>query len=175
MAVGGWPSREEEVMRIVLSRIDNRLLHGVVATQWAPRVGAQRIMVIDDETASNEIAKSSMRLARPAGMAISIISLDTALANFSASKYEDQTIFIITKVPGTLRRLMEGADVPIKEVDVGATEQRDIAEGITEVNRRVTLDGSERDDYRWLIEHGVKVYAQYLPSEKPQPLDEFLQ
>lgn len=162
-------------MRIALSRIDNRLLHGVVATQWAPRVGAQRIMVIDDETAANEIAKSSMRLARPAGMAISIISLDTALANFAANKYENQAIFIIAKMPGTLRRLMEEANVPIKEIDVGATAQREISGGIVEVNKHVTLDAHERDDYRWLINHGVKVYAQYLPSEKSQPLDGFLQ
>ena len=35
-------------MGITLARIDNRLLHGIVATQWAGRSGAQRIMIIDD-------------------------------------------------------------------------------------------------------------------------------
>lgn len=34
-------------MAIVLTRIDNRLLHGVVATQWAPSTGCTRLMVID--------------------------------------------------------------------------------------------------------------------------------
>ena len=40
-------------MAIVLARIDNRLLHGVVATQWAPTSGCNRIMVIDDGTAND--------------------------------------------------------------------------------------------------------------------------
>ena len=65
-------------MGIVLARIDNRLLHGIVATQWAGRSGAQRIMIIDDTVANNELTKASM-LARPTGMAISIITEETAL------------------------------------------------------------------------------------------------
>ena len=161
-------------MRIALSRIDNRLLHGVVATQWAPQTGAQRVMIIDDETAENEIAKASMKLARPAGMAISIITLETALANFKANKYAGQTIFIITKKPATLRRLVEEAAVPIKEVNVGATAQRGPEEDYIEVNRRVTVDAQEREDYRYLISKGIDVYAQYLLSEKPQPLADLL-
>jgi pts-sorbose: PTS system, mannose/fructose/sorbose family, IIB component len=44
-------------MGIVLARIDNRLLHGIVATQWAGRSGAQRIMIIDDTVANNELPK----------------------------------------------------------------------------------------------------------------------
>ena len=161
-------------MRIVLSRIDNRLLHGVVATQWVPRSGAQRVMVVDDEVAANEVAKASMRLARPAGTAVSIISLETALENFRADKYHGQSIFIIARKPSTLRRLVEGASVPIEEVDVGATAQRELAPDVIEVNRRVTVDAHEREDYRWLMDHGVRVYAQYLLSERPQPLDDIL-
>ena len=40
-------------MNIVLTRIDNRLLHGIVMTQWAGTTGAQRVMVIDDKTANS--------------------------------------------------------------------------------------------------------------------------
>ena len=38
-------------MSVVLARIDNRLLHGVVATQWSPETGCNRLMVIDDDVA----------------------------------------------------------------------------------------------------------------------------
>ncbi len=47
--------------------------------QWAGRSGAQRIMIIDDGVANNELTKASMKLARPTGMAISIITLEKAL------------------------------------------------------------------------------------------------
>ena len=44
-------------MEIKLARIDNRLLHGIVASQWAPSVGAMRVMIIDDEVAGDELKK----------------------------------------------------------------------------------------------------------------------
>ena len=77
-------------MSITLGRIDFRLLHGIVATMWAPQSGAQRVMVIDDKVANDPIIKESMRLGKPAGMACSIITLETAikkLVNMTIIKY----------------------------------------------------------------------------------------
>jgi mannose/fructose/N-acetylgalactosamine-specific phosphotransferase system component IIB len=72
-------------MSITLGRIDYRLLHGIVATMWAPQSGAQRVMVIDDKVANDPIIKESMRLGKPAGMACSIIILK--LVNMTIIKY----------------------------------------------------------------------------------------
>ena len=38
---------------IVLTRIDNRLVHGQVATQWCGSIGANLILVANDEVAGN--------------------------------------------------------------------------------------------------------------------------
>ena len=107
-------------MGIVLARIDNRLLHGIVATQWAGRSGAQRIMIIDDTVANYELTKASMKLARPTGMAISIITEETALNNFKAGKYNDHTVFVLVKKPETLVKLSE-IGVKIPELVIGGT------------------------------------------------------
>ena len=81
-------------MSVVMARIDNRLLHGIIVTQWAPVSGATRVMVIDDKVAGDEVLKSTMRMARPAGMAVSIISEQTALKNFAAGKYDREKVFV---------------------------------------------------------------------------------
>ena len=60
-------------MSIVAARIDNRLLHGIVATQWVPQYRPQRVMVVDDEYAGNPTKKAGMKMAKPAGIALSII------------------------------------------------------------------------------------------------------
>lgn len=151
-------------MKIVLTRIDNRLLHGVTATQWGPKTKAQRVMVIDDTVANDEMQKSTMKLARPAGMAISIIPLDKALANFKANKYEGQNIFLIVKHTDTIKRLIEEANVPIHEVNIGATAQRS-GENLIQVNRFVTIDEQEKQIYLALMEKGVRIYAKYLVAD----------
>ena len=40
---------------IVLTRIDNRLVHGQVATQWCGPIGANLILVANDEVAGNKL------------------------------------------------------------------------------------------------------------------------
>ena len=40
---------------IVLTRIDNRLVHGQVATQWCGTIGANLILVANDEVAGNKL------------------------------------------------------------------------------------------------------------------------
>ena len=40
---------------IVLTRIDNRLIHGQVATQWSGSIGANLILVANDDVAANSV------------------------------------------------------------------------------------------------------------------------
>ena len=160
-------------MGIVLARIDNRLLHGIVATQWAGRSGAQRIMIIDDTVANNELNKASMKLARPTGMAISIITEETALNNFKAGKYNDHTVFVLVKKPETLVKLTEiGVRVP--ELVVGGTVKPAEGEEAVKISQRAFAKPDDIEAYKKLKASGTKMYAQYVPADAEISMDEFL-
>ena len=66
-------------------------------------------MVIDDKVANDPIIKESMRLGKPAGMACSIITLETAIKNFKAGKYDNHKVFVVTENPETFLKLQEEA------------------------------------------------------------------
>ena len=138
-------------MSVVMARIDNRLLHGIIVTQWAPVSGATRVMVIDDKVAGDEVLKSTMRMARPAGMAVSIISEQTALKNFAAGKYDREKVFVIAKEPETM--LVVGGSL-VKEDGIQLTQ-------------RAYASAENVQSYKALIARGVKVTAQFVPADKP--------
>ena len=146
-------------MGIVLARIDNRLLHGIVATQWAGRSGAQRIMIIDDTVANNELTKASMKLARPTGMAISIITEETALNNFKAGKYKDHTVFVLVKKPETLVKLSD-IGVKIPELVIGGTVKPAEGEEAVKLSQRAYAKPDDIEAYKKLKAAGTKPYAQ---------------
>ena len=50
---------------IVLVRIDNRLIHGQVATQWCGVVGANLLLVANDEVAKDKMRQGLMKMAAP--------------------------------------------------------------------------------------------------------------
>ena len=103
---------------IIHIRIDDRLIHGQVATMWTNNLGATRIMVINDEVANNDLQKSVLRMAAPSNVSTSIITRETALKNISSGKYEGQKVFIVVKSPLDLLYLVKNG-LDIKKINVG--------------------------------------------------------
>ena len=59
---------------IVHIRVDDRLIHGQVATRWVSHFNANRIMVIDDAVAANDVEKM-LRAVQPRKAATPLFSL----------------------------------------------------------------------------------------------------
>jgi len=50
---------------IVHFRVDDRMLHGIVATDWVPAYNATRAMVIDGPASTNDLIRSGLKMACP--------------------------------------------------------------------------------------------------------------
>ena len=146
---------------VVLARIDQRLIHGLVVNQWAPALQVKRSMVVDDVLCNNDDIKASMRMAKPAGTGVSIISTETAITNFKAGKYDGQRVLVLVKEPETLIKLMEGG-VEIPKVDLGIMFNEDGREAVTKF---IALNDKERADLQTIKDKGVPVVIQYVPTD----------
>ena len=58
---------------IIHFRVDDRMLHGIVATQWVPISKATRAMVVDGPASTNDVVRASLKMACPPGVALSVI------------------------------------------------------------------------------------------------------
>lgn len=146
---------------VVLARIDQRLIHGLVVNQWAPALQVKRFMVVDDVLCNNDDIKASMRMAKPAGTGVSVISTETAITNFKAGKYDGQRVLVLVKEPETLIKLMEGG-VEIPKVDLGVMFNEDGREAVTKF---IALNDKERADLQTIKDKGVPVVIQYVPTD----------
>lgn len=161
-------------MAIISARVDNRLLHGIVASQWAPFIGAQRVMVIDNHIADSPTLKSGMQMGKPAGTALSIINEETAYKNFAAGKYNGQTVFVIVQEPEILLHLSkQGEEVPA--VIVGGTVSPDEKTEAVQVSRRAWVTKEQEAVYRELAAAGTRLTVQYIPKDKEEDLGKYIQ
>lgn len=60
-------------IKIVLARIDSRLLHGQVATAWTKAVNPTRIIVVSDNVAKDTLRKTLITEAAPPGVKANVI------------------------------------------------------------------------------------------------------
>lgn len=157
-------------MSVILARIDNRLLHGIVASQWSHVSGATRLMVIDDKVANDPILKEGMKLAKPPGMAVSIISLETALSNFKIKKYDEQKVFVVSKDPKTILALLENGE-SIPKLNIGGTIQYE--DGI-KLSSRAMATKEDIDTYKAIAKYNVNITIQYVPSDKEVSLSDLI-
>ncbi|MGB7472602.1 PTS system mannose/fructose/N-acetylgalactosamine-transporter subunit IIB [Trichococcus sp.] len=151
-------------MSITAVRIDGRLIHGQVANLWTTKLDIGRIMVVDDEIVDNAIEKSGLKLATPAGVKLSILSVEKAAANILAGKYDSQRVLIIAKRPDRLLHLIE-LGVPIKEINVGNMSQSEHSKAIT---RSINVLDEDIDAFKKLDEKGIQLVSQMVPNDRAE-------
>lgn len=154
-------------MSLVLARVDQRLIHGIVVTQWAGFTKAKRLMVVDDAVSKDEVQKTAMRMSKPAGTGMSIIDTDTAIANFKAGKYDNHNVFMVVREPETLVRMAESG-IEIPKVNIGIMFD---GEGKTNIKKMVSMDEKEIADFRKLQALNVPVTFHFVPQETEEDFD----
>ena len=146
---------------IVHIRVDDRLIHGQVATRWATGLKVNRIMVIDDKVAANELEKSVLRMAAPSGVNTSILDVEKAVNNIKNGNYQEQRVLVVIKTPEVAVQLLK-AGLNLKEVNIGNLSNRP---NTVQIKKSVSLSESERKAVDFLIEKGVEVTAQMVPDD----------
>ena len=139
---------------IVLTRIDNRLIHGQVITQWVSSVGANLILVANDAISKNKMRQNLMNMVVPNGMAVQK-TID--IIHKAAPR---QHIMIIVETPEDALRLVEGG-VPIKKVNIGNMH---ISEGKRQVATCVAVDDTDVATFHKLQKLGVELEIRRVPS-----------
>lgn len=149
-------------MTISALRIDGRLIHGQVANLWTTKLGVTRIMVIDDKVAASDIEKSGLKLARPAGIDLSVLSEKVAADHIKRGGYDSQKVFIVVKRPQVLLDLVNDG-VKLETINVGNMSQTDET---TQITNSINVVQDDVDAFKALHEKGIKITQQMVPGDQ---------
>ncbi|NTK03441.1 PTS sugar transporter subunit IIB [Enterococcus faecium] len=148
-------------MHIKLARIDDRLIHGQVATVWAKEAGAKRIIVISKEVANDEIRKTLVKQAAPPGIKVNIVDPKKAVKVYNNPKYNDETIFYIFTNPMEVLEMVE-LQVPIKSINIGGMQFKN---GRKQITKAVSVNQIEAETFRKLEAAGVELDLRVVATD----------
>ena len=143
---------------ILLTRIDNRLVHGQVATQWNSTLGSNLILVANDDVSTNTMRQNLMKMAAPAGVATRFFSLQKTIDVIGKASPR-QKIFIVAETPEDVLTLVKGG-VPIKKVNIGNMH---MSEGKRQA-ASVAVNDEDVAAFKELQELGVELEIRRVPS-----------
>lgn len=155
---------------IVLTRIDNRLIHGQVATQWAGNLGVNLLLVANDEVSTNPMRQGLMDMAAPNYATTRYWTIQKTIDTIHKAS-DKQKIFMICENPQDVLALVEGG-VPIKKVNIGNMH---MAEGKRVIVGSVAVDDADVEAFRKLRDLGVELEIRRVPQESPEKLDKLFE
>ena len=94
--------------KIVLARIDDRLIHGQVVTSWVKQTDASRIVIVDSPLTQNTFMQRLLKAAAPQGISVDIMTAADAIKFLKGEPLARENIIILTKVPEVMEELIEG-------------------------------------------------------------------
>lgn len=154
-----YPNAEDAI--IVNTRIDERLIHGQVAGIWSTSLDTQRIIVANDAAAADPLQKSSLRMATPTSMRLSVLPVIKAAQNIQSGKYGKQRIFLLFKNPTDVLTFIE-AGGKLTTVNVGNMSHKT---GTREVTKSIKVLPEEEIVFEKIATTGVSLTAQLVPND----------
>ncbi len=149
------------MMDVVLARIDDRLIHGQVATGWAKETKCQRIIVCNDDVAKDNIRKTLLVQVAPPGVKASVVGIEKAIRVYKNPKYDGVRVLYLFTNPTDVLRMVEGG-VDIKSVNIGGISFK---EGKRQINTAISVDDKDIESFKKLHEKGIELEVRKISSD----------
>lgn len=155
------PLAPGEHMKIGLARIDDRLIHGQVATRWTKETNVTRIIVVSDEVANDTVRKTLLTQVAPPGVTAHVVDIDKMIRVWNNPKYGRDRVMLLFTNPTDVERIVEQG-VDIKSVNIGGMAFK---QGKTQVNNAVSVDEKDIVAFRKLNDRGIELEVRKVSND----------
>lgn len=146
---------------IVLTRIDDRLIHGQVMTSWLNYTSATKIMVVDDKSAEDQFLKAVLKNAVPGNIGLGVFTVEKAAVRLLKGFPAEDRVIILVKYPETIIRMME-LGVVFESVNIGGMGA---AKNRTKFYKNISASEEEKEMLQKMIASGCKVEIQIIAED----------
>lgn len=155
---------------IKLARVDFRLMHGQVVTNWIKQVSADAILIVDDKLASDKFLAKVFLMAAPPGVKISIKSIKKAVQGAKEDRYDGLKLLVLFKSIENAKKAYDSG-FPLNELQIGG-----LGNGSNKVmiSNEIFLSKEEADMLEEMNNKGLKINLQVTPKDPLVDLDDAL-
>lgn len=149
-------------MPIVLTRIDDRLIHGQVVEGWLKAIQANHIVVISDEVARDKMQQALLSMAVPSTISVSVLSIDGGAEKLKSGGFGKDNLLILLSTPADAVRLVD-LGVVLTTVNLGGMHY---ADGKTQVLRNLSVNEADIDALLAIGARGIELEGRILPRDE---------
>lgn len=149
---------------ITLLRVDHRLLHGQVAFSWTQYVGADCILIANDNVPEDELRKTTIKLAKPPSVKLVIKNINDAIESIKSGVTDKYHLFIVVESVNDAWRIASAVE-GIKSINLGGIKAK---AGSKNISKAINLLPEEIEQLQQLVGKGVEVEIRQVPNDRKQ-------
>lgn len=157
-------------IKFVLCRVDTRLLHGQVATTWTKQTNPDRIIVVSDGVAHDDLRKSMIEQAAPPGVHVNVVPVDKMIEVAKDTRFGATKAMLLFETPQDLLRAVEGG-VDIKKVNLGSMAH---SVGKVVVSNAIAMGDDDVKTLEKLQAKGIEFDVRKVPADSPESFEAML-
>lgn len=144
-------------------RVDDRMVHGIVATSWIPAAKATRAMVVNKRASESDMTRNALKLGTPAGVNLSVLAPEKAIANILNGNYTNQRVFLVGRYIKDIYDLYKGG-VKFARVNLGNVTQN--VGKTASLDKTVRVSDEELVMLREMRDAGIKITCQFRTDDQ---------
>ena len=157
---------------VILLRIDDRLLHGQVAFSWLNTMGPEAIVIANDEILSNEIQKTAIKMAKPAGIKMTIRSLEDGIHLINNDRVKEMKLFVVVKTTEDALKVVKEVKERIPLVNIGGMSNR--VKGNNNIAKGIYLSDQDIINVIEIQKLVDKVDVRIVPTDKKRNINDLI-
>ena len=160
----------ERQIDVRLARIDSRLLHGQVATAWTKSVQPNRIIVVSDGVAKDELRKTLLVQAAPVGVKVNVVPIQKLVDVWDDPRFASVKALLLFETPQDVAEAVKGG-VKLDKINIGSMSH---SEGKRMVTNAVAVDDEDVKTLEYLRDQGITFDVRKVPSDQSKDIFDLL-
>ncbi|MDG6894859.1 PTS mannose transporter subunit IIAB [Volucribacter amazonae] len=157
-------------MTFGLVRIDDRLIHGQVATRWTKESKVSRIIVVNDDVAKDQVRSTMLKSVAPPGVTAHVVNVDKMVRVYNNPEYGDERVMLLFTNPTDIVRLLD-AGVPMQSINIGGMAYR---EGKKMITSAVSVDQQDIDAFKNIAARNIELDVRKVSNDSRQYMMDLL-
>lgn len=157
-------------MSFGLVRIDDRLIHGQVATRWTKESKVSRIIVVNDDVAKDTVRSTMLKSVAPPGVTAHVVSVDKMVRVYNNPEYANDRVMLLFTNPTDVAKLID-AGLEIKSVNIGGMAYKDGKKMITSA---VSVDEKDIEAFKALDSKNIELDVRKVSNDSRQYMMDIL-
>lgn len=149
-------------MGIEIVRIDDRLIHGQIVQGWLKTVDINKILIVSDEVANDNMQQVLLAMAVPSMVQLVIRRVKDAGYEISNDVYEKDKLMMLFSNPQDIVRMIESG-VKFSSVNVGGMH---FSHGKKQLLSNLSVDADDLKSFLILISYGIELESRALPQDE---------